>query len=78
MHWLGSSLCGHDGVYGGSLEVAVWLLGLVRVGICSANFPSHFLLLSQTKVLVHEGPIQSYLVIGETSAGRVPLVSLQV
>ena len=28
-------------VMGGNLEVAVWLLGLERVGICSANFLSH-------------------------------------
>ena len=30
-------------VMGGNLEVAVWLLGLEKVGICSANFPSHLL-----------------------------------
>ena len=34
--------------------------------------------LSRTKVLVHDGPIQRHLVTRETSAGRVPLVSLQV
>ena len=33
---------------------------------------------SRTKVLVHDGPIQSHFVTRETSAGRVPLVSLQV
>ena len=32
---------------------------------------------SQTKVLVHDGPIQGHLVTRETSAGHVPLVSLQ-
>ena len=33
--------------------------------------------LSQTKVLVRDRPIQSHLVTRETSAGRVPWVSLQ-
>ena len=33
--------------------------------------------LSRTKVLVHNGPIQSHLVTRETSAAHVPLVSLQ-
>ena len=37
-------------VIGGSLEVAVWLLGLERVGIDSANFPSCFLLFSSSLV----------------------------
>ena len=32
--------------------------------------------LSQTKVLVCDGPIQSHLITRETSAGHVPLVSL--
>ena len=35
-------------------------------------------LVSRTKVLVRDGPIQSHLVTKETSAGHVPLVSLQV
>ena len=34
--------------------------------------------LSRTKVLVRDGPIQSHLVTRETSAGHVPLVSLQI
>ena len=33
-------------VMGGNLEVAMLLLGLEWVGICSANFPSRFSLLS--------------------------------
>ena len=33
-------------------------------------------ILSQTKVLVHNGPIQSHLVTRETRTGHVPLASL--
>ena len=37
-------------VIGGNLEVAVWLLGLERAGINSANFPSCFSLFSSSLV----------------------------
>ena len=41
-------------------------------------FPVQRVLLSRTKVLVRNGPIQSHFVTKGTSAGCVPLVSLQV
>ena len=37
-------------VMGGNLEEAVWLLGLDKAGICSANFSSCLLLFSSSRV----------------------------
>ena len=41
------------------------------------NLEVDWTLLSRTKVLVHNRLIQSHLVTRETSAGHIPLVSLQ-